>query len=134
MKRYFLVVASSAVAFGTILGSGCSDKPNVTGSMDEVGVKGVVRVRGKAVADGSVTFRSSNVNRPKAETREFPIAKDGTYSGKAYVGTNFVDVSSKELLKPANRVLLENERMVTIPSTDSTLDIDIPQVAAPAAP
>jgi len=71
-----------------VIGVGCGnpDAPPVSGSMDEVTVKGTVRVRGKPVNNGIVTFRTSNINRPMAPTREAPIAKDGTYTIKTLVG------------------------------------------------
>mgnify|MGYP006972408294 CR=1 FL=1 len=106
--------------------AGCSEKPNVTGSMEEAKVKGVVRVRGKAVNNGSVTFRASNINRPNAPTKETPIGKDGTFEVSAFIGNNFVEVSCKELMQPKNRMLLENERMIEIKPGDNTLDLDIP--------
>jgi hypothetical protein len=114
---------------------GCrfSDAPPVSGSMEEATVKGTVRVRGKPVTNGVVSFRCSNINRPKAEIREAPIGKDGTYTVKTLVGQNFVEVSCKETLSPKNRDLIENEQMVEIRSGENTLDIDIPPKAPAAA-
>src|SRR5262249_29235275 len=108
--------------------AGCrfSDAPPVSGSMEEATVKGTVRVRGKAVNNGIVTFRSSNVNRPNAQTKEAPIGKDGSYTIKTLIGENFVEVSCKETLSPKNRELIENEQMVRVRSGENTLDIDIP--------
>ena len=42
------------------------------------------------------TFRCSNVNRPKPETKEAPIGKDGSSTVKTLVGQNFVEVCCKE--------------------------------------
>jgi hypothetical protein len=121
----WLVLAVSAVV-------GCNpDAPRVSGSMEEAAVKGTVRVRGKAVDNGIVTFRPSNINRPNVPAREAPIGKDGTYSIKALIGQNFVDVSCKEILTPKNRDLIENERLVDIKSGDNALDLEIPPQPPP---
>ena len=87
----------------------------------------------EAVTEGSVTFRVSNVNQPEARTKEVPIGTDGGHFVTTLVGRNYVEVSTKELFKPNNRALLENERMVEIPAGESTLDIDIP-LKTPSAP
>jgi hypothetical protein len=107
-------------------GGGCSGAPSATGSMEEATVKGTVRVRGKPVTNGRVSFRSSNINRPTAPTKDAEIGKDGTYSVTTLVGANFVDVSCKEILTPKNRDLVENEQMVTIKSGENILDINLP--------
>src|SRR5262249_59805035 len=76
-----LVAAGLALALGTAgLVGGCSDAPPVSGSMEEATVSGIARVRGKPVTNGRVTFRSSNINRPGAPTKEAEIGKDGRYS------------------------------------------------------
>jgi hypothetical protein len=113
-------------------GCGFSDTPPVSGSMEEATVKGTVRVRGKAVTNGVISFRPSNVNRPNAPLREAPINKDGTYSIKTLIGLNFVEVSCKETLSAKNRDLMENEQSVNIDSGENTRDIDIPPQPAPA--
>jgi hypothetical protein len=99
--------------------------------MEEATVKGTVRVRGKPVTNGRVSFRTSNINRPTAPTKEAEIQKDGTYAIKTLVGANFVEVSCKEILTPRNRDLVENEQMVTIRSGENTLDIDLPSQGPP---
>ncbi len=114
---------------------GCGGNPSassVSGSTEEVTLKGTVRVRGKAVNNGRVTFRTSNINRPNAPMKDVEIGKDGSYAVTTLVGQNFVEVSCKETLGPKNRDLIENEQMIVIQSGQSTLDIDIPP-QAPAA-
>jgi hypothetical protein len=117
-----------ALALWIAGGCGNPDAPPVSGSMEEATVKGTVRVRGKPVTNGLVSFRSSNINRPAAPTREAPIGKDGTYTAKTLVGENFVDVTCKELTTRKNWVLMENERLVKIQSGENTLDIDLPPI------
>jgi hypothetical protein len=101
--------------------------------MEEVTLKGTVRVRGKPVNNGRVTFRTSNVNRPTAPTKEAEIGKDGTYTIATLVGLNFIEVTCKETLGAKNRDLMENEQPINIKSGQTTLDINIPP-EAPSAP
>jgi hypothetical protein len=117
-----------------IWGCGNPDAPPVSGSLEEANVKGTVRVRGKAVTNGTVSFRAANINRPTVPLRDFPIGKDGTYSGKALIGRNAVEVSCKELATPKNRDLIENERAVEVQSGDNTIDVDIPVKPSTAPP
>jgi hypothetical protein len=114
-------------------GCGSPYTANATGSLEEVTLKGTIRVRGKPVTNGVVSFRSSNVKRPTAQTKEVPISKDGTYTVTTLVGQNFVEVSCKETLGPKNRDLIENEQMIKIESGQSALDITIPPQTAPTA-
>lgn len=124
-----------ALALTTTGVGGCrfSDAPPISGSLEEATVKGTVRVHGKPVTNGIVSFRTSNINRPNAPLKEAPIGKDGTYTVTTLVGENFIEVSCKELFTPKNRSLLENEQMVNITSGASSLDIDIPQQPQPSA-
>lgn len=111
--------------------SGCfSEAPPISGSMEEATVKGTVRVRGKPVNNGIVSFRCANVNRPGVALKEAKIGKDGTYSVTTLLGENFVEVSCKELFTPKNRVLVENERMVKVGRGENTIDLDIPEQPA----
>jgi hypothetical protein len=126
MKRR-LVATALALAVGNAgLVGGCSDAPRVSGSLEEATVQGMVRVRGKPVTNGRVTFRSSNINRPTAPTKEAEITKDGHYSITTLVGENFVEVTCKELFEAKNRPMIENEQMVKIQSGENTLNIDLP--------
>jgi hypothetical protein len=109
-------------------GCGNPDAPRVSGSMEEATVKGTVRVRGKPVTSGVVSFRCSNVNRPTATTREATINKDGTYTIRTLVGENFVEVSSKDVFSSKTPELIENEQMVRVQSGESNIDINIPPV------
>lgn len=124
IPRQIFVLALSA----TGLAGGCSfsDAPPISGSTTEVNLNGTVRVRGKPVTNGIVSFRTANINRPNAPLKESPIGKDGTYSIKTLEGENFVEVSCKELFSAKNRNLVENEQMIIIKRGDSTLDLDIP--------
>jgi hypothetical protein len=116
---------------------GCSNPfaSAFSSSMEEATVKGTVRVRGKPVTNGQITFRASNINRRNAPTKNTPIGTDGSYTVKTLVGENFVLVVCKELFTRKNQMLmdLEDGQMVKIQAGENTLDIDLPpKSSAPA--
>jgi hypothetical protein len=112
-------------------GGGCG---NPSGSMEEATVKGIVRVRGKPVTNGQITFHASNINRRNAPTTNAPIGKDGSYTAKTLVGENSVTVICKELFARKNQMLqdLEDGQLVKIQAGENTLDINVPP--NPSAP
>jgi hypothetical protein len=44
--------------------------PSVSSSLEEATVKGIVRIQGKAVNNGEITFHAANINRPDVPIRE----------------------------------------------------------------
>lgn len=120
--------------FGLILaaliaaeGCGNPDAPNVSGSLETAVVKGTVRVRGKAVTNGQVSFHAKNINRPNVQAVNAKIGKDGTYSAEPLIGENDVEVSCKELENRKNMMMMmDNEQAVKIKPGEQTLDIDLP--------
>jgi hypothetical protein len=106
-------------------GGGCGS--NFSSSGEEATVKGTVRVHGKPVTNGQITFRALNANRRNAPTNNAPIGKDGSYTIKTLVGENSVSVVCKELFARKNQVLvdLEDGQMVKIQSGDNTVNIDL---------
>ena len=110
----------------TLLG-GCDeypDAPPVSTSTEEADVTGVVKLRGKPLSNGSVTFHSANIRRATKD-RSADIGSDGSYSIKAYLGQNSVRINAKELLSPKNRHLLDFEQQVDVQSGANTIEIDI---------
>jgi hypothetical protein len=108
---------------------GPSGVSSLSASREETTVKGVVRIRGKAVDNGKVIFNAANVSRPDAELRQASINKDGTYTLKTLVGVNQVQVSCKELHTAQNRMFAETEYAFTADSGENTFDIEIPPPA-----
>jgi hypothetical protein len=114
--------------------NGCDaypDAPNVSSSLEEATVKGVVRVSGVLVNNGTIYFKSANIRRPEAKMQEAAIGKDGSYSVTTLVGQNHVEVSCKELHTAKNRRYIANETSVQIDSGENTVDIDIPPKPKP---
>jgi hypothetical protein len=114
--------------------SGCdphAGAPPVSGSMEEATVKGTVKIRGKPVNGGSIVFSASNFRRPNAAPRTAAINKDGTYTVKALVGENSVEIECKELLTPKNREFKDQVWPATVASGECTIDFDLPQLQLP---
>jgi hypothetical protein len=81
------------------LGHGCDDgKPAVDTSKNEATVSGIVMVRGKPAAGGTILFNASNSERIVPH-KTAPIGADGTYTITTYTGGNQVsfdgDVANK---------------------------------------
>jgi hypothetical protein len=97
-------------------------------STHEATVSGTVRVRGKPVTNGEITFRSSNGNRRTAPGKNAPIGTDGRYTITTLVGENSVMVVCKELFKRENQMLLDLEdgQMVKVGPGHNSIDIDLP--------
>jgi hypothetical protein len=102
------------------------DAPPLTTSMEEATLKGVVRVNGKPVDNGTISFRTAHIRRPNSPTKHVDIGKDGSYSVKTVIGENYVEVETKELTKPAMRRYRNQEQLIMVQSGDSTVDISIP--------
>jgi hypothetical protein len=112
-----------------VAGGGCNTfAPGLPGSAEEATITGIVRVRGKPASSGEITFRSSNVNRRGAPTKNAPIGKDGRYTITTLVGENFVLVVCKEPFKRENQTLLDLEdgQMVKVGPGENTIVIDLP--------
>jgi hypothetical protein len=112
-----------------VVGGGCgafSGTPPVSGSLEEATVKGTVRVHGRPVNNGSVTFNCVNIKRPNAVPARAEIHKDGTYEVKTLVGQNYVEVSCRELAAPKNRVFADTQIPVMVERGENAFNIDLP--------
>jgi hypothetical protein len=65
--------------------------PSVDTTTAEATITGTVRIRGKPMAGGEITFDASNYKRGE-EPRKGPIGNDGTYSIKTLQGRNTVRI------------------------------------------
>ncbi len=128
MFRSVLAACASAALMVTLC-AGCDEHagaPSVSGSAENAPVKGVVRIHGKAVENGTVTFNGTNIRRPDAKPVQAKIGKGGSYELKALVGQNYVEVDAKELHTAKNRVLAESQVSVMVNSGDNTIDVELP--------
>jgi len=107
--------------------AGCSAAPDRESSLEEGTVKGTVKVRGKLLEGGELNFNAVNPNR-RVDARKAAIAKDGTYTAKAYVGLNIVTVFPP---KPRNKQqgkeffgVNYEERSVNVQSGENTADLE----------
>ena len=72
-----------------LAGWGCGEsKPAVDTTTAEAKVSGVVRVRGKPMDGGEVSFDPSNMERQDAGHRKATIGHDGSYSVTTLQGRN----------------------------------------------
>ena len=108
---------------------GCSSNPAasaLTSSMEEATLKGTVRVNGKPVNNGTLSFRTAHVNRPNSPTKNVNINKDGPYSVTTVVGENYVEVTCKELNTPQTKKFRGAEQLIMVQSGENTVDIEVP--------
>lgn len=111
---------------------GCGDdRPAAEASRTEAKVTGTVKIHGKPMASGEITFNPANYQRADAEPRKAPI-KDGSYEITTLVGQNSVVVSGPEITKEPE--LGYSAQTVEVSASGSTLNIELPpaQQAAPA--
>jgi hypothetical protein len=116
----------SAVVILMVAGGCGSGTPAVSGSLEEATVKGAVRIHGRPVNNGSVTFNCVNIKRPNTAPAHAAIRKDGTYEIKTLVGQNYVEVSCRELASPKNRVFADTQVPVMVEKGENAIDIDLP--------
>jgi hypothetical protein len=112
-----------------VLGSGCGGGAPYTSSSEEAAVHGTVKVQGKLVRWGTVAFEIAEADRSTAIPRTAPIAKDGTFSLKARVGTNRVSVSAPAFPNEPNAQRLIPECEVR--SGSNTFNIEFPPPGFP---
>jgi hypothetical protein len=127
MKHRVSIAWMAAVVLVAI--SGCGSNPaasGLTSSMEEATLKGMVRVNGKAVNNGTVSFRTAHINRPNSPTKNVDIGKDGTYSVTTVVGENYVEVTCKELNTKQTKKFLGLEQLIMVKSGENDIDIELP--------
>jgi hypothetical protein len=112
-----------------VAAAGCSSNPAasaLTSSMEEATLHGTVRVNGKPVNNGTLSFRTAHINRPKSPTKSVEIGKDGSYSVTTVVGENQVEVTCKELNAKDTKKFRGTEQLIMVQSGDNAVDIEIP--------
>ena len=127
VSRWWLTRAA-ATAF-SVAAWGCSDgTPSVDSSTDEAKVTGTVKVNGKPMTSGTVTFDASNIARTGA-ARTANIKSDGTYEVSTLVGKNILRVNGPEIAK--NPGLGYANETIDVPSGGTTHDIILPPPNTP---
>jgi hypothetical protein len=107
----------------TLVLAGCGDgAPPVDTSTNEVGVSGVVSVRGHPATGGEIRFNPSNSQRI-APTKSAPIGPDGSYSIKTYTGLNEVSFTGEVATKNSGVGLVKES--VDVKSGDNKIDFDV---------
>ena len=120
---------ASQIAVAALLTAlcGCSTPPDRQSSLEEALLKGTVKVRGKRLQGGELSFNAVNPNR-RVEVRKARISNNGTYEAKVYIGRNIVTVFPP---KPRNQQegkdffgLNYEEKSVNITAGQNTADLD----------
>jgi hypothetical protein len=127
MNRCASIVWTAALL--VTMASGCGSNPaasSLTSSMEEATLKGTVRVSGKPVNNGTVSFRTAHINRPNSPTKTVEINKNGSYSVQTVVGENYVEVTCKELNTAEVKKFRGQEQLIMVKSGDNTVDLEIP--------
>jgi len=110
--------------------SGCgSGRPSVDTSTSEGTVRGTVKVRGKPVTAGKISFDPSNVARKSEPARTAPIGSDGSYTVKTLIGLNQVTFSGPAFNK--ERELQDASLRYEVQRGEATYNIVLPEAAAP---
>lgn len=122
------MLATGIGLFLLMQASGCdpnSQAPSMTTSLEEVDVKGMVRVNNKPVHNGNLVFRASHVHRQGVPNRSCDIAKDGTFKIKLLVGENYVMVDCAELRSPKLRQFRDEDQLILVKAGEDVV-IDVP--------
>jgi hypothetical protein len=115
---------SLAAALVIALG-GCEDKPTTEASQAEAKVTGTVKVHGKAMTSGEVTFNPQNYLRKDTQVRKAAIQKDGRYEITTLVGQNQVKVSGPEITKEP-QLGYAGQTFDVKEGSDNVLNIELP--------
>jgi len=103
---------------------GCDGTPSVDTTTAEANVSGVVRVRGKPMAGGEITFDASNIQRASVTPRKATIGSDGTYSITTLQGQNIARISGP-IVKKDPQLAYGIHRFDVKPG-ENTWNIDLP--------
>ncbi len=115
-----------AIALHCAGGCNSDGPPPVSTSTEEAEVKGTVKVRGKAVTNGTVSFHSANIKRATKDVT-VAIQKDGTFTAKTVIGHNTVIVDCRELNLPKNFEIRDAaEQFIDIKSGTNDIEINVP--------
>jgi len=127
MRHVVSIVSTATILVAAI--NGCSSNPAasaLTSSVEEATLKGTVRVNGKLVDNGTLSFRTAHINRPNSPTKNANINKDGTYSVTTVVGENYVEVACKEMNTREAKRFRGQEQLIMVKSGENAVDIEIP--------
>ncbi len=120
-RKWLALLLGFTVSFPMV---GCGEKPSVDTTSAEGNVSGTVRVRGKPMTGGEITFDPSNYERADAKPRKATIGSDGKYSVTTLQGRNIA-----RIFGPTNKKepqLGYGIHAIEVKSGDNSFDIDLP--------
>jgi hypothetical protein len=119
-----LKVAGLLMATVIVAAWGCGDgSVREDSSSEEATVSGTIKFKGKPLTKGEVTFSGGNTSRTKPPAKA-AIGKDGSYSLKALVGQNMVEVDSPTISRAGPNMPQFSQQ---VQSGDNKIDIDLPR-------
>jgi hypothetical protein len=121
-SRSWLTITFASTLF--VATWGCDGTPSVDTTTAEAKVSGIVRVRGKPMAGGEITFDASNSGRQTETPRKTTIGSDGTYSITTLQGRNTARISGPTIAKDPQ--LGYGIHTIEVKSGENTFDIDLP--------
>ena len=120
MRTMLRRAAAPLAGIAMILAIGCdggASVPRADTSTEQATVTGTVTIKGKPATGGQISFDGSNVSRKTAAAMG-PIGTDGTYSVKAYLGSNSVIVTAPGVGY--------NNSNCTVNAGDNKFDVTLP--------
>lgn len=121
-SRSWIIAVMSATLLGSA--SGCGSKPSVDASTAEATVSGSVKIRGKPMSQGEITFDPANYLRKDVSARTAKLKPDGTYEIKTLTGVNSVTVTGPAIT--AEPELGYAGTTLDVHSGTNSLDINLP--------
>ncbi len=121
--RSWITGALALTLLVTVWGCG-DDRGSVETTTAEANVKGTVRVRGKPMKGGEITFNPANYQRKDEKPRTAKIGEDGTYSIVTLQGHNSARISSPMMAKDPQ--LAYGIHTIDVQPGDNSFDIDLP--------
>jgi hypothetical protein len=120
--RSWLTTAFASTLF--VATWGCDDGTTaVDTTTAEANVSGVIKVRGKPMDGGEITFDATNNKRSSAQ-RKATIGADGTYSITTLQGRNTARISSPMMKKEPQ--LAYGIHTIDVQPGENTFNIDLP--------
>jgi hypothetical protein len=121
--RFCVTLALASTLLMTMWGCG-DERASVDTTTAEAKVSGTVRVRGKPMNGGEISFDPSNYQRKDEKPRKAKIGADGTYSVVTLQGQNSARISSPMMAKEPQ--LAYGIHTIEVKPGDNSFDIDLP--------
>ncbi len=125
MRQTHFILRGFALAPLVLASWGCgSGAPSVETSNSEAKVTGTIKVHGKPMHGGEITFDPANYQRTDATPRIAKVGLDGTYEISTLVGQNSISVTGPAIDKEPE--LGYAAQTFDVQSGANTFDVELP--------